>query len=183
MEARSPLFSLSTTALIVLVGVISLLLTPSQPSLAAESRGLPESFPRLESLVYPVSYPRLSGVFGSRIHPIQRVKRHHAGVDLAAPEGAIVRVVTAGRVVFADWHGGYGKLVVVQHGGDLTTHYGHLSEISVRPGQYVLSGEKLGAVGTTGNSTGPHLHFEVRRDGTPLDPMDFLPDFGAEPSG
>jgi murein DD-endopeptidase MepM/ murein hydrolase activator NlpD len=138
---------------------------------------------RLESLVYPVSYPRVSGNFGKRFHPIHKVTRHHGGIDLAAPEGSIVRAVTAGKVVFADSYGGYGKLVVLQHEKGITTHYGHLFSIEAKLGSFVRAGARIGSVGSTGNSTGPHLHFEVREDGEALDPKAYLPDFGTEPRG
>jgi len=126
-------------------------------------------------LVYPVMSPRKSSTFGPRIHPIHRVRRHHNGVDLAAPEGALIRAIKAGTVVFADPHGGYGNLIVVSHTNGYTSHYGHCSEIRVQPGDRVNAGQIIGTVGATGAVTGPHLHFEIRKDGEPRNPEDYIP--------
>ncbi len=139
--------------------------------------------PVFSGYVYPVVGPRLSSVFGDRKHPVKRMKRHHNGVDLAAPEGAGVRVISEGRVVFADDYAGYGKLVVVQHKDGKTSHYGHLSTIKARPGTYVKPGELIGLVGETGIATGPHLHFEIRQNGKPLDPEVYLPGLSETPEG
>ncbi|MDR7481390.1 MAG: peptidoglycan DD-metalloendopeptidase family protein [Armatimonadota bacterium] len=108
--------------------------------------------------------------FGFRRHPIFRARLFHQGVDIAAPYGAPVRAAGDGTVLFAGWYGGYGKLVVLDHGDGLSTLYGHLSAILVAPGAPVTRGQILGRVGSTGYSTGPHLHFEFRRNGRPVDP-------------
>lgn len=139
--------------------------------------------PIFSGYVYPVVGPRLSSVFGNRKHPVKKMTRHHNGVDLAAPEGAGVRVIAEGRVVFADSYAGYGKLVVVQHADGKTSHYGHLSTIKARPGTKVLPGELIGLVGESGIATGPHLHFEIRQDGKPLDPEAYLPGLSETPEG
>jgi murein DD-endopeptidase MepM/ murein hydrolase activator NlpD len=125
--------------------------------------------------VYPLMGPRLTSDFGLRSHPIRKISRHHDGVDLAAPEGAQVRSIQSGLVVFADPHGGYGNLIVVQHSGGVTSHYGHCKTINVKTGQRVRAGQLLGTVGSTGRVTGPHLHFEIRRNGKVLDPEAILP--------
>lgn len=109
--------------------------------------------------------------FGLRRHPLFGIVRPHHGVDIAAPWGTPVRVAAAGNVVYAGWFGGYGKLVVVDHGGGTATLYGHLSSIAVSAGQRVAAGDLVGRVGSSGYSTGPHLHFEVRVDGRPVDPL------------
>ena len=129
----------------------------------------------LQSFVYPLLATRLSSNFGDRKHPVQKVVRHHNGVDLAAPTGTPIRAVAGGRVVFADPYAGYGNLIVIDHGNTLTTHYGHCETISVKPGQTVLPGAILGTVGQTGLATGPHLHFEIRRNGEPYDPLKIVP--------
>lgn len=113
----------------------------------------------------------LTSGFGLRRHPVFGIVRPHHGVDIAAAWGTPVLAAAAGTVVYAGWFGGYGKLVVVDHGGGLATLYGHLSSIRVSVGQTVGPGEVLGNVGSTGYSTGPHLHFEVRVNGRPVDPL------------
>lgn len=111
-----------------------------------------------------------SSSFGKRVHPIDGEIRYHTGMDMAAPEGTPVRAAGAGVVVQAGRAGGYGNMVVIDHGGGLETRYAHLSGIDVREGQRIPAGAPLGRVGSTGRSTGPHLHLEVRRDGQPIDP-------------
>ncbi len=144
----------------------------------------PPGAPQLFSgYVYPVVGPRLSSVFGDRKHPVKRVTKHHNGVDLAAPRRAAVRVIAEGRVVFADKYSGYGNLVVVSHPDGKTSHYGHLDEIKARPGAYLRPGQLIGYVGETGIATGPHLHFEIRKDGKPLDPEKYLPGLTETPEG
>jgi murein DD-endopeptidase MepM/ murein hydrolase activator NlpD len=116
-------------------------------------------------LMFPLSVPAvISSVFGWRLHPISGTYRFHSGTDLAAPLGTPVLAAFAGRVAIADWLGGYGLTVTLEHNqGAQQTLYGHLSELFVRPGDMVKQGEVIGRVGSTGNSTGPHLHFEVRQ--------------------
>lgn len=130
---------------------------------------------RVEAYVYPVMGPRLSSSYGKRRHPVKKVTQHHHGIDLAAPAGAPIRAIADGQVMFADPYAGYGKLVVLQHSNGLTSHYGHCSKISVEPGALVRAGDIIGTVGSTGISTGPHLHFELRKDGTTLNPEKLLP--------
>ncbi len=98
----------------------------------------------------------------------------HSGIDLAAPRGTPVSATLPGVVQVVLSPGGYGLHIVIDHGGGLSSLYGHLSAVTVISGQYVLGGEVIGAVGSSGNSTGPHLHFEIRRDGIPEDPRDDL---------
>jgi murein DD-endopeptidase MepM/ murein hydrolase activator NlpD len=112
--------------------------------------------------------------FGWRIHPILGYRRFHAGVDFGAGHGSTIQAADAGVVIFSGWYGGYGNAVVVSHGGSLTTLYGHASELYVAEGQTVQQGQAIAAVGSTGFSTGPHLHFEVRQNGEPVNPLEFL---------
>ncbi|MDZ8104069.1 MAG: M23 family metallopeptidase [Nostoc sp. DedQUE12a] len=114
-------------------------------------------------MMYPLSVPAsITSVFGWRIHPITGNQRFHAGTDLGAPTGTPVLAVAGGSVETANWLGGYGLTVIVNHKSAQQTLYGHMSEIFVQPGQWVEPGTVIGRVGSTGNSTGPHLHFEVR---------------------
>ncbi len=103
-----------------------------------------------------------------------RGRRHHHGIDIAAPVGAPITAARDGIVRFAGWRGGYGRLVILDHGGGLTTWYGHASKVLVRTGQRVSRGEVIALVGTSGNVTGPNVHFEVRQGTAPLDPWPFL---------
>jgi murein DD-endopeptidase MepM/ murein hydrolase activator NlpD len=122
----------------------------------------------------PLRGARLTSPFGLRVHPIYGTVRLHAGMDLAAPTGTPVKAAADAVVVSAAAHGGYGLAVVLDHGGALATLYGHLSRLDVQPGDVVHRGDRIGLVGSTGASTGPHLHFEVRVSGTPVDPSPYL---------
>jgi murein DD-endopeptidase MepM/ murein hydrolase activator NlpD len=119
------------------------------------------------ALIWPVN-----GAFTSPFG--MRWGRLHAGIDIAAPTGTAIRAADSGRVAIAGWTGGYGNYTCIQHGGALSTCYGHQSSIGVSVGQSVSKGQVIGAVGNTGNSTGPHLHFETRVNGSPVDPMGYL---------
>ena len=135
------------------------------------------------ALVYPLLGTRVSSDYGNRKHPIKRNVRHHDGIDLAAPKAAPIRAVGEGVVVYADPFGGYGNLVVIRHANGMTTHYGHCDEIRVQTGQRIQAGAVIATVGSTGKVTGPHLHFEIRRDGKPLDPESLLPGIADSSSG
>ena len=124
-------------------------------------------------LSWPVS-GRLTSSFGYRIHPIFGTKRLHTGIDLAASTGTPIRAAGPGEVILAETYGGYGRAVVIDHGGGLTTLYAHQSSIAVSRGDTVITGETIGNVGCTGYCTGPHLHFETRENGTPVDPLKYL---------
>jgi len=99
----------------------------------------------------------------------------HEGLDIAASHGTIVQAVAPGWVTYADWAGTYGMLVKIDHGSGVETRYGHNSQLLVKPGQYVRAGDPIARVGSTGRSTGPHVHFEIRVDGQPIDPLSWLP--------
>lgn len=124
-------------------------------------------------LRFPAHGPITSG-FGPRVHPIFGDVRMHKGIDIGAGYGATVVAAADGVVVAAGAQTGYGNAVVIDHGGGLATLYGHLSRVSVVAGQRVRAGQTVGAVGNSGYSTGPHLHFEVRVQGTPVDPRGYL---------
>ena len=117
---------------------------------------------------------RVSSAYGLRPHPIRKRSQFHHGLDLAAPAGTPIRAVAAGRVSFSGWAGGYGNLVEIAHGAGWTTRYAHAQTRVVQVGQRVQAGETLASVGTTGLSTGPHLHFEIRQDGASQDPARWL---------
>jgi murein DD-endopeptidase MepM/ murein hydrolase activator NlpD len=118
----------------------------------------------------PVS-GRVTSGFGQRFHPILGYERFHAGVDLAATFGSPIAAAADGRVVSAGWHGGYGRLVAVMHVGGIETLYGHMSRIAAQPGEMVRQGQVIGYVGSSGLSTGPHLHYEVLKNGRPVNPL------------
>jgi murein DD-endopeptidase MepM/ murein hydrolase activator NlpD len=116
----------------------------------------------------------VTSTFGYRTDPFFGRPALHTGIDFRGEYGEPVRATAAGRVIAAGPAGGYGNMVEIDHGAGLTTRYGHLSRIFVADGQWVTAGAELGAIGSTGRSTGPHLHYEVRVDGTPVDPSRYL---------
>lgn len=127
------------------------------------------------SFLWPVaSYVYVSSRFGLRVHPITGETKSHTGIDIASNQGTAVYASDGGTVSLAGWNGGYGNCIMIDHGNGYVTLYGHLSVISVSEGQTVTQGTTIGAVGSTGNSTGPHLHFEVLKNGTRVDPEQFF---------
>ncbi len=124
---------------------------------------------RRSGFTSPVDGRKTSG-FGMRFHPLLGYTRMHQGTDFGAAYGSPIRAVTDGIVEFAGWHGGHGNMVKLQHAGGLGTGYAHMSRIAVTPGARVSQGQVIGYVGSTGLSTGPHLHFEVYRGGVPVSP-------------
>lgn len=117
------------------------------------------------------SYPT-RGSISSRYG--QRWGRAHTGIDIAAPYGSAVKASDGGVVIFVGWEGGYGKLIKIDHGANFVSYYGHLSKYNVKVGQKVYKGQTIGSVGSTGNSTGPHLHFEIRKNGVVKNPLTYL---------
>ncbi len=120
------------------------------------------------------SYTRISSPYGYRNHPIYKTNKFHSGVDLAAPGGSNILAAETGKVISAGWNGGYGNCLVVDHGGGISTLYAHASKLCVSKGDYVTKGQVIAKVGTTGNSTGNHLHFEVLIGGKTTDPMAYI---------
>jgi murein DD-endopeptidase MepM/ murein hydrolase activator NlpD len=116
---------------------------------------------------------RFTSNYGYRRHPIFGDRRFHTGIDIAAPTGTSVAAAKEGTVIFAGWKSGYGNCIIIKHQFGYTTLYGHLSRISVRVGQWVSQGQTIGRVGSTGNSTGPHLHFEVLKFGVHTNPISY----------
>lgn len=137
------------------------------------ARGERVAFRGSGQMLLPVA-GEITSPFGWRTHPVLGYERFHAGLDIGADYGSAIYAADRGTVIFAGWYGGYGNAVVIDHGGNISTLYAHTSELYVVEGQSVQRGQAIAAVGSTGLSTGPHLHFEVRRDGEPTDPVAFL---------
>jgi murein DD-endopeptidase MepM/ murein hydrolase activator NlpD len=139
----------------------------STPSQSAPSQSASDQTPSSSGFIWPVNGPVVSP-FG------MRWGRLHAGIDIAAPSGTPIHAAASGRVVLAGWTGGYGNYTCIDHGGGIATCYAHQSSIAVGSGQSVSQGQVIGYVGCTGHCFGPHLHFEVRVNGTPVDPLGYL---------
>jgi len=133
------------------------------PAASIRSRHVP--------LQMPLQNGRISSNFGVRHDPINGHERHHDGVDIAAPRGTPIASAGAGTVIFAGWQRGYGNTVIVEHGDGRRTRYAHAEKLFVYPGEAVEAGQTIAAVGSTGHSTGPHLHFEVIEGERPVDPL------------
>lgn len=120
----------------------------------------------------------LTSSFGHRTSPTDGTADFHTGQDFAAQEGTPVASASTGEVVFVGWNGGYGNLVRIRHSGGVESWYAHLSEIDVEVGDRLQPGQRIGAIGSTGNSTGPHLHLEIRVNDEPVDPAPWLSERG-----
>jgi len=138
-----------------------------QAAQASRQAGSPSSTPSSAGLIWPVNGP-VTSPFG------WRWGRMHQGIDIGVGMGTPIRAAASGTVIYCGWESGYGNLTVLDNGGDLATAYGHQSSIAVACGQHVNQGDVIGYVGCTGHCTGPHLHFEVRINGGPVDPMGYL---------
>jgi murein DD-endopeptidase MepM/ murein hydrolase activator NlpD len=125
------------------------------------------------TLTLPVAGP-VTSPFGARTSPTTGAQEFHEGIDIGAAQGTPIRAAASGTVTFAGQMSGYGNVVIVQHAVGLQTRYAHQSAMSVTAGQTVAAGEVIGAVGATGEATGPHLHFEVRLNGVAVDPAPYL---------
>jgi murein DD-endopeptidase MepM/ murein hydrolase activator NlpD len=125
-------------------------------------------------LLIPVPGAPITSPYGYRIHPIYGTSILHTGIDYGADEGTPIRAAADGVVVSAGWYGGYGNATIIDHGGGIATLYGHQSSMAVSAGQKVTQGQTIGRVGCTGNCTGPHVHFEVRVNGDPVDPAGYI---------
>lgn len=131
------------------------------------------SIPSIQPI--PGNEARLSSGFGVRVHPILKIQKQHNGLDFTAPTGTTARVTGDGRVKYAGYNtSGFGNHVIVDHGFGYETLYAHLSKLAVRQGQLIKRGDVVGEVGSTGLSSGPHLHYEVHKDGSPVDPVNYL---------
>lgn len=127
------------------------------------------------SMLWPVpSYHRISSKYGYRFHPILHVNKMHMGLDISAASGEQILAASDGKVIYASVRGGYGNCVMIDHSGGIVTLYGHCSRLLVTQGQYVTRGQSIALVGSTGLSTGPHCHFEVRVNGATTDPLNHL---------
>jgi len=126
--------------------------------------------PVADGMAWPVA-GQITSYFGYRYHPILHFTRFHAGIDFGASWGSPIVAAADGQVSAAGWAGGYGRQVRIWHGGGLTTTYSHMSEIAATPGSFVRRGQLIGYVGSSGLSTGPHLHYEVLKDGQPVNPL------------
>jgi murein DD-endopeptidase MepM/ murein hydrolase activator NlpD len=140
---------------------------------AAFSSPLPQTIVSVPSR-NPLDGAKLTSGFGMRTHPVLGGRRRHAGIDLAAPTGTPVYATADGVIGRADWYSSYGLYISIDHGASMETRYAHLSRLAVAAGDYVKKGELIGYVGSTGRSTGPHLHYEVRVDGVAVNPIPYM---------
>lgn len=124
--------------------------------------------------LFPITDGWYSSNFGWRIDPFTGQNSMHEGIDFTAETGTAIVAAASGKVIYAEWHPAYGKMVEIDHGNGLVSRYAHSSAMFVKEGDLVVRGQKIGAVGSTGRSTGPHLHFEVRLNGVPQNPARFL---------
>lgn len=145
----------------------------AQQEAARRAAGIVGTISAPGQLAWPVS-GTITSPFGYRRNPFGGGMEFHQGLDIAAPMGTTITAAAAGTVISAGWYGGYGNYILIDHGGGMSTGYGHCSQIFVSVGQHVQKGQAIGAVGSTGYSTGPHVHFEVRINGKPVDPAPYL---------
>lgn len=149
------------------LGAPIVLRASKKPSDGSDSKAASDDLPT----ALPLARSYLTSRYGMREHPILGGLRMHTGVDLAAPTGSPVVAPQSGTVTYANWRGGYGLEVSVLHAGGVETRFAHLSRLMVYPGEHVTKGQILGLVGSTGRSTGPHLHYEVRVNGRAINPL------------
>lgn len=146
-----------------------------QPIIPVSVKNISENVGITDSVGYQMpAKGRISSQFGNRFHPVDKVMKFHAGIDIAVPMGTKVTASASGVVTHAGWKKGYGNLVVVRHNDGKETYYGHLSKITVKENEQVSAGQQVALSGSTGKSTGPHLHFEVRENGAVVNPLKIL---------
>ena len=123
-----------------------------------------------------IAYTPITGTITSRYASVDSVRNHrtHGGLDIAASAGTAIKAIASGRVICASYQGGYGNMVKIDHGSGVQSYYGHCSKLYVSQGQYVEAGKVIAAVGSTGHSTGPHLHLEIRINGQTVNPQKYL---------
>ena len=131
--------------------------------------------PLIKDVPPPVEQGMITSEFGLRVHPLLKVLKQHSGVDIKAAKDSKALSVGSGIVIFAGNYKGYGNLVVIRHANNISTHYAHLESFNLRVGEVVAQGTEIGTIGNTGNSNAPHLHFEVRKSGNPIDPKRVIP--------
>ncbi|WP_281426016.1 M23/M56 family metallopeptidase [Crassaminicella profunda] len=128
-----------------------------------------------KEMLWPLpDYKKITSTFGKKVHPKFNKVKMHTGIDIAAPQGKVIVAATDGTVIKAGDLGGYGNAIIIDHGNGLATMYGHCSELLVKEDTKVKKGDEIAKVGSTGFSTGPHLHFEVRKEGEPVDPLEYV---------
>lgn len=158
-------------------------LEKAEDELAALAKKIEEEIRRKQSdaayvggiMAWPApGYTRITSSFGYRIHPILKVKKLHTGIDIAVPSNSTIVAAQSGTVIAAEYNGGYGKIVMIDHGGGIVTLYAHNNTLLVKEGDKVEKGQAISKSGSTGLSTGPHLHFEVREDGKYIDPIPWV---------
>jgi murein DD-endopeptidase MepM/ murein hydrolase activator NlpD len=154
-------------------------LEESTAALESELRQIKDVFDRnqVKLASTPSGWPvrgYITDGFGNRRNPFGKGYENHAGLDIATNHGTAIGATADGRVIFAGPHGGYGNIVVIDHGYGITTRYGHMSAIEVQVGQHVTRGKTIGAVGSTGRSTAPHCHYEVRLHDRPVNPLSYI---------
>lgn len=158
-------------------------LNRQEDELLAESAEIAKKIVSLQSankyvggkLGWPATgYYKITSPFGYRVHPILKTKKLHTGIDISVPSGTAIIAANSGTVIYSGYNGGYGNTVIIDHGGKISTLYAHNSKLLVKVGDEVEKGKAISKSGSTGLSTGPHLHFEVRENGQPVDPMKYL---------
>lgn len=161
-------------------------LLAEEDKLLAKSKQLEEELKKLQEESKKIKYAGgkmlwpaekgtyISSYFGNRFHPIYNVWRMHNGIDIPAPGGSNILAANSGTVIKATWDSGYGYYIIIDHGGGISTLYAHSSKLIAKVGDKVERGQVIAKVGTTGTSTGNHLHFEVRVNGTPVNPLDYV---------
>ena len=175
MDRRVAVWESQVNSLTEAVDDITRFLRDLDPDNNDPDRPAPDpSDPSVQGFQWPYN-GRVGSGYGYRIHPIYRTKRLHTGLDIGGTSGDPIYAAKGGEVVWAKRRGGYGHTIVIDHGDGITTLYAHMSSYESRLGDFVARGDVIGYIGSTGTSTSPHLHFEVRVDGNPVDPMPYLP--------